>query len=159
VAAWYIAIVNQFGWGWIAIGEEQWGLLVSSVVFFGLGIWNAISWTKDPPRKKMKKSPNDGKDAMANESIGEMEIQKRFNYFPHNSESATVMKSQKHLTAQILYIEMARALDILLPPGREKVVAFTELESSSMWTHKSIQDAIETEIPKPLNPGKNPFQK
>jgi hypothetical protein len=105
----------------------------------------------------MKKHLKFGKDAMVNESIGEIEIQKRFNYFPHNSESATVMKSQKHLTAQILYIEMARALDILLPPGREKAVAFTELESSSMWTHKAIQDAVE--IPVLPNPGKNPFKK
>lgn len=78
------------------------------------------------------------------ESIGEMEIQKRFNYYPPDTEEGRVDKSQMHLTCQILYIEMARALDILLPQGREKAVAFTELESSSMWAHKAIEQHAKT---------------
>lgn len=139
VAAWYICVINQFGWAWIAIGTRQWGLLVSCAAFAGVGLWNLISWTKDPPRRKKAKPLNDERADM--ESIGEIEIQKRFTYFRHNqTEAQRVAKSKQHLTAQILYIELARALDILLPAGREKALAFTELESSSMWAHKAIEE-------------------
>lgn len=144
VAAWYICVINQFGWAWIAVGTKQWGLLVSCVAFTIVGMWNLISWTKDPPRRKKVQEPQmiEGNEMVRNESIGEMEIQKRFNYFfkPNETGEEQVVKSKQHLTLQLLFIDMARALDTLLPPGRTKALAMTELESASMWGHKAIQE-------------------
>lgn len=140
VAAWYICVINQFGWAWIAIGTKQWGLLVSCVAFTIVGMWNLISWTKDPPRRKKVQEPQMiERDDM--NSIGEIEIQKRFKYFQlATSQEDRAVKSKQHLALEILYIDMARALDAALPVGRAKSLALTELESSSMWAHKAIEE-------------------
>lgn len=49
--AWYIMICNQFGWGWVALGAHQTGLIISTLFFFGLGIHNLRLWIIDPPRR------------------------------------------------------------------------------------------------------------
>ena len=45
-----------------------------------------------------------------------------------------------HLDASVgkLYLDFAKALDEVLPESRTKSLAFTELEASSMWAHKTI---------------------
>jgi hypothetical protein len=46
----------------------------------------------------------------------------------------------KHRDVRLLFREFAEALDGILPVGRARSVAFTELESASMWAHKSIAE-------------------
>lgn len=50
--AWYIMIFNQIGWGWVALGAHQTGLIISTLFFFGLGIHNLRLWIIDPPKQK-----------------------------------------------------------------------------------------------------------
>lgn len=49
---WVLMIVNQAGWGWVAIGTGQDGLMASTLVFLSLGITNLVLWIQDPPRRK-----------------------------------------------------------------------------------------------------------
>lgn len=44
----------------------------------------------------------------------------------------------KHANLRREVKKFARYLDEVLPDGREKAVAFTELETASMWAHKAL---------------------
>lgn len=55
---WVVMILNQVGWGWIAIGTGQDGLMVSTLVFLWLGITNLILWLREPP---IRKKADDGR--------------------------------------------------------------------------------------------------
>lgn len=46
----------------------------------------------------------------------------------------------KHRDIRIAYREFAAVLDAVLPDGRAKSVAFTNLEDASMWSHKAIAE-------------------
>lgn len=65
--------------------------------------------------------------------LGIEEIRNRFGYHRPTSES-----QQIHTALRVLFRDFAMELDKLVPNGRAKSVAFTELENASMWSHKAV---------------------
>ena len=45
-----------------------------------------------------------------------------------------------HKSLRLAYRDFAEFLNEILPEGRAKSVAFTELETASMWSHKAVAD-------------------
>jgi hypothetical protein len=76
---------------------------------------------------------------MTSESLGAVEIEHRFGFHKATieGENATL---PLHRDTRLLFHEFAERLDALLPHGRAKSVAFTELANASMWAHKSIAE-------------------
>ena len=74
-----------------------------------------------------------------NQSLGTDEIEHRFGFHKATVEgdNATL---PSHAQTRILFRIFAEKLDELLPPGRAKAIAFTKLETSSMWCHKAIAE-------------------
>lgn len=74
-----------------------------------------------------------------NASLGATEIEHRFGFHKATIEgdNATL---PKHRDTRLLFRDFAEKLDALLPAGRAKSVAFTELENASMWAHKAIAE-------------------
>lgn len=68
-------------------------------------------------------------------SLGDEDIQNRFGF-----HKGTEITGPQHQEIRRLFTNLATHLDILLPPGRAKSVAFTELESSAMWANKAIAE-------------------
>jgi hypothetical protein len=73
------------------------------------------------------------------QTIGPEEIEHRFGFHKATIEgpSATL---PRHRDVRLLFREFAERLDEILPAGRAKSVAFTELENASMWSHKAIAE-------------------
>lgn len=71
--------------------------------------------------------------------LGKEEIENRFGFHKATveGENATL---PKHSKLRILFRELAEELDELIPNGRAKSVAFTELENASMWAHKAVAE-------------------
>lgn len=71
--------------------------------------------------------------------FGHEEIEHRFGFHKATveGENATL---PKHTLVRIAYRKFAAELDEILPDGRAKSVAFTELENASMWSHKAIAE-------------------
>ena len=71
--------------------------------------------------------------------IGKYEIEHRFGFHKATveGENATL---PKHRDTRLRFREFAAFLDEVLPEGRAKAVAFTELENASMWAHKAIAE-------------------
>ncbi len=72
-------------------------------------------------------------------ALGKNEIEHRFGFHKATieGENATL---PKHRDTRLKFREFAEWLDEVLPEGRAKSVAFTELENASMWCHKSIAE-------------------
>lgn len=72
-------------------------------------------------------------------NLGAEEIEHRFGFHKATieGENATL---PKHRDVRLKFREFAEFLDELLPAGRAKMVAFTELENASMWAHKAIAE-------------------
>lgn len=69
----------------------------------------------------------------------EDEIEKRFGY--HKPvEDGYYNTAEMHADLRIEFRKFARHLAIILPDGRAKAVALTELENCSMWSHKAIAE-------------------
>lgn len=71
--------------------------------------------------------------------IGSEEIEHRFGFHKATIEGDNATLPH-HVTVRRLFREFAEHLDEILPAGRAKYVAFTELENASMWAHKSIAE-------------------
>lgn len=71
--------------------------------------------------------------------LGSEEIEHRFGFHKATTEgdNATL---PRHRELRLKYREFAEMLDEVLPEGRAKSVAMTELENASMWSHKSIAE-------------------
>lgn len=71
--------------------------------------------------------------------LGKDEIEHRFGFHKATIEgdNATL---PKHRDTRLLFRALAERLDEILPHGRAKAVAFTELETASMWAHKAIAE-------------------
>lgn len=71
--------------------------------------------------------------------LGPEEIEHRFGFHKATieGENATL---PKHRDTRLKFREFAEWLDDVLPDGRAKAVAFTELENASMWAHKAIAE-------------------
>ena len=72
-------------------------------------------------------------------ALGVDEIEHRFGFHKAtvDGERATL---PKHREMRLRFREFASFLDGLLPDGRAKAVALTELESASMWSHKAVAE-------------------
>ena len=70
------------------------------------------------------------------------EISERFGYHKPAGES-----TRTHMQTRVMYSYIAGFLDESLPDGREKALAFTALQESSMWAHAAIamQDPVVVE--------------
>jgi hypothetical protein len=73
--------------------------------------------------------------------LGEAEIQNRFGFHKGTIEGDNA-SAPKHRNLRIEFMEFANFLDRVLPEGRARSVAFTELETASMWAHKSIAETV-----------------
>lgn len=72
-------------------------------------------------------------------TLGRDEIEHRFGYHKATIENPEATLP-RHRTLRLKYREFAEFLDEILPPGRAKSVAFTELENASMWSHKAVAE-------------------
>lgn len=92
----------------------------------------------DPPKKWVDKELVERLLA-DNIQIGKEEIENRFGFHKATveGENATL---PKHNDVHLAFREFAEFLDKMLPEGRAKSVAFTELENASMWSHKAIAE-------------------
>lgn len=73
------------------------------------------------------------------QSIGSEEIEHRFGFHKATVEGPDATLP-RHVLVRKLYRAFAEQLDEILPAGRAKSVAFTELENASMWSHKAIAE-------------------
>ena len=66
------------------------------------------------------------------------DIENRFGFHKatNEGENATI---PKHRALRVAFIQFAETL-AALPDGRSKALAFTELETASMWAHKAIAE-------------------
>lgn len=71
--------------------------------------------------------------------IGPDDIENRFGFHKATVEgdNATL---PTHRDIRLRFREFAEFLDGVLPDGRAKSVTFTELETASMWAHKSVAE-------------------
>lgn len=76
---------------------------------------------------------------MSNESIGRAEIENRFGFHKATIEGPNAT-ADVHRDIRRVFVDVAMRLDHVLPPGRAKAVAFTELETAAMWIHKAIAE-------------------
>jgi hypothetical protein len=74
-------------------------------------------------------------DSAARRMLSMEELEGRFGFHVFSEE-------QKQLTLKIRhhFLTTALAMDMLLPAGRAKAIALTELETCSMWAIKSVVD-------------------
>lgn len=77
--------------------------------------------------------------AQPQQTLGPVEIEHRFGFHKATIEGPEATLP-KHRDTRILFREFAERLDEILPAGRAKSVAFTELENASMWAHKAIAE-------------------
>lgn len=69
-------------------------------------------------------------------TIGREEIEHRFGR--HKAALEAPDSVERHGELRELWTEFVTKLDDLLDDSRAKSVAFTELESASMWSHKAL---------------------
>lgn len=74
--------------------------------------------------------------------LGLDEIRHRFGNHP-----ATTVTGKKHDQVREAYIAFAEFLDKVLPDGRAKSTAFTNLQQSSMWANFGIAETTEVVLP------------
>lgn len=68
--------------------------------------------------------------------LNDKEIQERFG--PHSARIESPERQADHAYLRDRFVIMAEDLNHDLPEGRAKSIALTELESASMWAHKSL---------------------
>ena len=72
-------------------------------------------------------------------ALGADEIKNRFGFHKATIEGDDATKP-KHADLRAAFVDFAEYLDDVLPDGRYKSLAFTELEVASMWSHKSVAE-------------------
>lgn len=70
-------------------------------------------------------------------ALGRDEIDNRFGHHDAAIEGPNP-HDDVHKDVRALFVDLAEKLDVLLPDGRGKAVMFTELETASMWAHKTL---------------------
>lgn len=75
----------------------------------------------------------------SNVSVGVAEIENRFGFHKGTIEGPNAT-APRHAELRVKFRDFAQMLDETLPAGRAKDVAFTELETASMWCHKAIAE-------------------
>lgn len=80
---------------------------------------------------------NEKKKKESKEMLGVSEIENRFGFHKGTIEGPNAT-TPKHAELRRQFVNFARMLDEVLPEGRAKSLAVTQLEDSSMWAHKAI---------------------
>lgn len=82
--------------------------------------------------------------------LGIDEIKNRFGFHRGTIEGPNAT-TPRHANLREQFVLFARMLDEVLPDGRAKSLAMTELENASMWAHKAIaeQAPLVDETPQP----------
>lgn len=70
-------------------------------------------------------------------NLGPEQIEKRFGFHKATIEGPNATLP-RHRDVRLAFRQFAEFLDNALPMGREKEIAFKELEDASMWSHKAI---------------------
>lgn len=70
--------------------------------------------------------------------LSEVEMEKRFGRYKNRPKNAP-SKAPVHRDLGTLFKQFADEVEARLPDGRYKELALTDLESSLMWAHKSIE--------------------
>lgn len=73
-------------------------------------------------------------------AVGPREIESRFGFHEATIEGKDATQP-KHAELRHMFREFAMRLDEMLPDNRTKSLCFTELETASMWSHKSIAES------------------
>lgn len=76
---------------------------------------------------------------MDNSTLGIDEIEHRFGFHKATIEGDNATLPM-HRDVRVRFRLFVEQLDMILPPGRAKSVAMTELETASMWAHKAIAE-------------------
>ena len=71
--------------------------------------------------------------------LGADEIENRFGFHKGTIEGPNAT-APRHAELRVNFKSFANHLDHVLPPGRAKSLALTELEAASMWAHKAIAE-------------------
>jgi hypothetical protein len=71
--------------------------------------------------------------------LNPQEIENRFGFHKATIEGPNATLP-RHKELRLLFRALAERLDEVLPDGRAKAVAFTELENASMWAHKAVAE-------------------
>ena len=79
-------------------------------------------------------------------SLTPEEINNRFGWHRATIEGENATKPV-HDNLRYLFREFATELNDILPEGRYKSLAMTELENSAMWSHKSVAEQASQEHP------------
>lgn len=73
-----------------------------------------------------------------NQSVGDQEIENRFGYHKPQLHDDGLDTARIHAELRRRFSELAKLVDIILPSGRPKRVAFEHLETAAMWSHKAV---------------------
>lgn len=65
--------------------------------------------------------------------VTDQDLQNRFGYHKANDKTIPM-----HQEVRGMFLDMAEALNSLLPEGREKSLAFTALQEAAMWSNASV---------------------
>ena len=87
------------------------------------------------PVEGIMKMSEKSRETNRNRTLPDEEVRNRFGY-----HAGTPVTQPKHQAVRARFNEMCVFLDELLPAGRAKSVAFTELESAAMWANKAIAE-------------------
>lgn len=79
-------------------------------------------------------------------SLTPEEINNRFGWHRATIEGENATKPV-HDDLRYLFKEFASKLNDILPDGRYKSIAMTDLENASMWSHKSVAERASEEYP------------
>ena len=71
--------------------------------------------------------------------LSQEEIEGRFGFHKGTIEGPNAT-APRHADLRRAFMGFATMLEDVLPDGRAKSVAFTELETASMWAHKAIAE-------------------
>lgn len=74
-----------------------------------------------------------------NTSLGRAEIEHRFGFHKATLEGENAT-APVHRDIRRLFVELGVQLDALVPPGRGKATAFTQLQDASMWMHWAVAE-------------------
>lgn len=77
--------------------------------------------------------------AQNHQSVGQKEIENRFGHHKATIEGPEAT-APKHEMLRSMFKDFAGRLDQVLPQGRYKSLVMTDLEKSSMWSHKAIAE-------------------
>lgn len=74
-----------------------------------------------------------------NTSLGREEIENRFGFHKATVEGPNATAAV-HRDIRRLFVELGVQLDALLPAGRGKSTAFTQLQDAAMWMHFAVAE-------------------